>query len=990
MGFADADRSVFFAAPKMWYTWRMRALASLRTARPARGDRLPDYRFVLAAIVVLAFGLRLARLTFQPLWWDEGWSLYFAASDVPTLLELTSVDIHPPLYYLLLRLWMGLAGSGIVAVRLFSVLIGTATVPLLFVVGRRLLGRSGGLLAAALLAISPLHVYYSQEVRMYGLVTLLGLAVTYFALRWSLDAGPAWGSLLGYVLAAAAALHTQYYAGFLLLGLNLALAIHWQHRRLLMEMGRRRLLAWLAAQGAVLLLFVPWLWYAAQRLAAYVGFKVGVEKDVSMGLFAYLGRHLAAFTWGHLAGLEGWWWLGLLPLAALLGGLALGRWLRRGATRQGRAAPGEPAAPLDDTGRAKSAGSVWAWAGAVMGVVLVCGFVVNLALPFNPPRTERLLLLAQPAYLLLVAGGLLALWRARRALALLPVASWLGLALFSLAIFYAVPRYPQDDYRPVADQLRRQALPGDAIVCVHPWQVGYFLAYLPNSETRPSLILTPRQVLPRERQLWAEEPVRLAADLDALLAVHSRLWVPAHQAMGRVLEDRIATYLADHAYPVTSKWYGENTVLALYAAGQPVASSASGTFGPWLSLDGASLGTGPFEAGWGIVPVDLTWRVLAQPAEPYQVGLRLLGATGHVWAQRDTPPVNGLAPFAQWPLEQPGQDRHGLLVPAGTPPGEYRLTLQVYRSRDLVPLPVTAANGSGGELTLGTVRIVRPAVWPPPEALGLEQNLEADFGPLHLWGVTFHAGQPVLPGQAAEVELFWQAQAAPGEDLLPRLQLWNGEQMLAEWLEKPVAGTYPTAWWQAGELVCDPHSLYIPATVPPGRYRLTLSLVRDADGQPLPAKGKTETLDVGQVEVQGRVHEYTPPTPQHKQVAAIGASVELMGYDLGAGSLAPGSSVEVTLYWHALETPVDDYHAFVHLLDVDGNIVAQHDGVPGEGRLPTLGWLPGEYLADRHLLQLPTGLAPGEYRLAVGLYQPSSWQRPAEPVVLDVELEVGG
>jgi 4-amino-4-deoxy-L-arabinose transferase-like glycosyltransferase len=967
----------------------MRALASLRTARPATRGRRPNLRFVLAAIIVLAFGMRLARLTFQPLWWDEGWSLYFAASDVPTLLELTSVDIHPPLYYLLLRLWMAVAGSGIVSVRLFSVLIGTATVPLLFVVGRRLLGRSGGLLAASLLAISPLHIYYSQEVRMYGLVTFLGLAAFHFAQRWSSSAEPAWGSLLGYVLAAAAALHTQYYAAFLLLGLNLALAIHWTRQRPAMGMGRRPL-AWLAAQGAVLLLFVPWLWYATERLATYVRFKVGVEGDPSLGLFSYLGRHLAAFTWGHVAGLEAWWWLGLLPLALLLGGLALWRLIPHLGVRRGPASTSGPAAHPAHLGVSPDAtGDVWSWGGAVAGAALLCGFAVNLVLPFNPPHSERLLLLALPAYLLLMAGGLLALWRARRPLVLLPAAAWLGLALFSLAIFYTVPRYSNDDYRPVADQLRLQALPGDAIVCVHPWQVGYFQAYLPDDETRPTLVLTPREVLPEERQLWADDPARLAADLDGLLTAHGRLWLPAHQAMGRVLEDQMAIYLAGHAYPVASKWYGENTVLALYAAGQPAEPAPGGTFGPWLILEGGNLGTGPFEAGWGVIPVDLTWRVLAHPTEPYHVGLRLVGATGHVWAQRDAPPVDGLAPFAQWPLDQPGQDRHGLRIPAGTPPGEYLLTLQVYRSRDLKPLPVTYTGGSDSELTLGTVRVARPAVSPPPGALSFERGLGVDLGPLHLLGVTLPAGRPLLPGEAIEVDLFWQARAAPGEDFLPHLQLLEGKRALAEWLEKPVAGTYPTAWWQAGELVRDPHTLHIPATVLAGRYRLALELVRAADGHPLQAEEGTTAVDLGQVEVQGREHAYAPPAPQHEQVAAMGPNVELVGFDLGAGMPAPGSSWEVTLYWHALATPADDYHAFVHLLDAGGEIVAQHDGVPGEGRLPTLGWLPDEYLADRHLLQLPAGLPSGEYRLTVGLYEPVTWQRPSEPIVLDAPLVMG-
>ncbi|MGD8623124.1 MAG: glycosyltransferase family 39 protein, partial [Anaerolineae bacterium] len=248
-----------------------------RATPPNTDSQQRRYRRLLAGLVLLALILRLARLTFQPLWWDEGWSLYFATTDLGTMLQRTAVDIHPPFYYLLLHLWTRLLGPGVVSVRLLSVLIGTATVPLLAAVGRRLLGSAGALLAAALLAISPFHIYYAQEIRMYGLVTLLGLAATYFALRrpW---AARSW---LGYVLAATAALYTQYYAAFLLLGLNLVVLIHWLRR----DRGRRsfrRLLPWLAAQATVALLFLPWAWYAGDKLLTYVRFKVSVEQDPSL------------------------------------------------------------------------------------------------------------------------------------------------------------------------------------------------------------------------------------------------------------------------------------------------------------------------------------------------------------------------------------------------------------------------------------------------------------------------------------------------------------------------------------------------------------------------------------------------------------------------------------------------------------------------------------------------------------------------------------
>jgi hypothetical protein len=117
--------------------------------------------------------------------------------------------------------------------------------------------------------------------------------------------------------------------------------------------------------------------------------------------------------------------------------------------------------------------------------------------------------------------------------------------------------------------------------------------------------------------------------------------------------------------------------------------------------------------------------------------------------------------------------------------------------------------------------------------------------------------------------------------------------------------------------------------------------------------------------------------------------VELLGYDLLDATYAPGSLLEVTLHWHALDTPDRDYHTFVHLLDAAGNIVAQDDGRPGGGELPTLGWLPGEYPVDHRVLQVPFDLGDGAYHLGVGLYDPVTGMRLGERILLDTVVSVG-
>jgi hypothetical protein len=229
----------------------------------------------------------------------------------------------------------------------------------------------------------------------------------------------------------------------------------------------------------------------------------------------------------------------------------------------------------------------------------------------------------------------------------------------------------------------------------------------------------------------------------------------------------------------------------------------------------------------------------------------------------------------------------------------------------------------------------------------------------------------------------------PAEDFLPRLLLLDASgASLAERTEKPVGDTYPTAWWQAGDLVRDPHALPIPAAVPEGRYSLALSLIRAADGKPVANQQGETMLHLVEIEVVDRDHRYEPTTPNHVQEAQLGAAVELAGYDMREVVRAPGSPLEVTLHWHVLDTPDKGYHTFVHLLDAAGQIVAQHDGPPGEGEAPALGWLPGEYLVDSHLLSLPFVLPDGEYRLVAGLYDPATNQRLGEEVTLTAPVPV--
>lgn len=214
----------------------------------ARTDRRRDV-VLLAVVLLLAAGLRLFKLEERVLWFDEAVSALIAESTLPEAVAAASDEGLPPLYNVVLHLWHGLRGNE-AWLRLLSVAAGTATVLVVYVLGATLAGRSAGLLGAALLAISPLHVWYSQEIRVYALQTLLVCLSGLFMVH-SLERGKWWRWGL-YVLTTGLSLYAQYSSFLFLCAQNLYVL-------LLLRKHKERLMQWAFSQAAVIVLFYPWL-----------------------------------------------------------------------------------------------------------------------------------------------------------------------------------------------------------------------------------------------------------------------------------------------------------------------------------------------------------------------------------------------------------------------------------------------------------------------------------------------------------------------------------------------------------------------------------------------------------------------------------------------------------------------------------------------------------------------------------------------------------
>lgn len=249
----------------------------------------PRLRAEAGLLVLILLGaslLRFAGLGNESIWLDEATSILIARMDLPAAVSWTAADIHPPLYYLALHFWLVL-GESEFAVRALSAVLGVWTVVTVYALARELFDSDVGLLSALLLALSPMHIWYSQEARMYAMVTTWSLLASYFLVlilhraadlrtrgfavlrrhRLRRDSGRQTRYWLGYLLFSVLALYTHYYALFVLLFQNL-FVLYWLWSRTERGMeyrwhGADRIAGlwrkWLLVQLAIALLFLPWV-----------------------------------------------------------------------------------------------------------------------------------------------------------------------------------------------------------------------------------------------------------------------------------------------------------------------------------------------------------------------------------------------------------------------------------------------------------------------------------------------------------------------------------------------------------------------------------------------------------------------------------------------------------------------------------------------------------------------------------------------------------
>ena len=614
-------------------------------------------------IVFFAYGLRAYAIGHQALRGDEAFSLGFSSQSIDAMMQaMARTEPNPPLYWFLLHGWMRVVGQSELAVRWPSVLAGVITVALAYRLGRTLMSSAVGLGAVLLAAVSPFLIWYSQDVRVYALLSALVLAAiwqTWEAARrnrlfnW-LGAGALWWL----------ALFAHYCAAFPLASVGAAL--------LLAPQARPR---WRPASVMLLgvgLTYLPWAVYVWPLLArhskAWIS-PLGAGEAFWRTLFAAsVGTQAAGATLTLQI-------VGVSLLTLLIG---LGVWAM---FRRNRSA------------------ILW---------LLVAGFGPPLELWLlslaRPAFAEQYLIASWPVILILAACGVWALARfgiAGAGLGRIVTAGWMLIVLFALQNYFFNPAYAKSpNWRGVVAYLGETVRPGEVVVINLP-DPAFFHYYRASApvETSPPAPLAEAGLPATEAQLR-----RLRDHFDHIRFFFSPS--PGYDPDGFVGKwlDACCEKMSDtFVYGFRVQTF--DTPAGSLAARVPYRVE----FGDGLSLTGYRVVNLAVRAG-DTLHLTLYWTAQAPATTSYTVFVHFLAADGFDLVDADSLPAGGRRPTDRWGEGEGVIDPHLIPVPANAPPGEYGIEVGLYQLSTGERLSLVGATGAGTNAVKlpVTVQVVNP------------------------------------------------------------------------------------------------------------------------------------------------------------------------------------------------------------------------------------------------------------------------------------------
>ncbi|MEA3459968.1 MAG: glycosyltransferase family 39 protein, partial [Chloroflexota bacterium] len=539
--------------------------------------------------ILLAFALRVYRLGDKNIWWDEGLAIWAVRKGLVSVTLWTAGDVHPPLYFWLLKPWVRLVGESEFAARFLSVIWGILAVALIYPLAKRLINQEVGALATCLLATSRFHIWWSQEMRMYILAAFLIFLSLYLFTRLEGGERKMW---LCYVLATTAALYALYLAALVILIESLLV--------LATKRSRSFLLKWICSQAAILLLFAPWLYLALTHARTW-----SVSAPFSFGKFLRL--YWLVLPLGISTHIERYTWLALAFFVISTAGLIFLFLTKR-----------------------REAGLL----------LLLCLALPPLAIHFislprgffySPQVEARYFLPFAPPFYILLACSVVLLKKRSNLTAAMVLVFILASFGWALREHYG-GRYTRDEFQTATRVISADARPDDAVLLVSGNRYPVFLYYYNREfegQEKPAFY-----ALPRHSSQIAEENV--ASELEGIASSHPRLWLALADAPMQDPQGLVEKWLDErYAKPISIALYHNELHLYTTEPAEPEVSNLNPQHPLNVQLGenellGYDLPTTEYRPG-DTAHLGLYWRV----GEGGQVGVDLVDEKGQMLERRE-------------------------------------------------------------------------------------------------------------------------------------------------------------------------------------------------------------------------------------------------------------------------------------------------------------------------------------------------------------------
>ncbi len=600
--------------------------------------------WIVTAVTLAGFALRMIHLADVPPRWDEGWSVAHAGLPIDALLVITAADVHPPLYYLLLGVWQSVFGVSLLGARYLSVLMSLPAIPLAYVTGRVLLkSPRAGIFAAALTAWLPLLVYYGAVIRMYALAPSFVLLATWAAWRLATDSRLATHvqrkHVLAFVLGAAGAMLTLYHAAWALAALGICATLMALRPRGGMEVRSAwaRVRPLWSAIALSALVFAPWAVYALPQLYGRAAAEAGANIAQQYPLSYFVADGVIGLTLSQRAGWPGVAVIGVIALAGLVVSIL-------------------PKSQIP----------------TLLPLLTIVFTLLGVAIAARHwTLNARMLVGAAPALALLLAWAFeqLARWR-------WPAAALAALALAgvyadtSAGLVYEKSLEVFDSYNPRAyhDTIAPQGRPSDVAIFNVLSPAGFYALDRQPSSPAWSYALTWDPVI--------EPRARWEARIQSLAQQHPRFWLVLYRGLAGRNGD-LRGWADSNFYPALAQWGEEEVFYGLYGVAQSELGAGKGAGSRWGDLELRQVRLAATVRAGDVIPVALMWRALAPLPANLKIFVHALDDNGVVVAQHDAQPLNDLRPMTTLPVGEDVNDRHGLALPQDFA-GRLRIVLGLY------------------------------------------------------------------------------------------------------------------------------------------------------------------------------------------------------------------------------------------------------------------------------------------------------------------------